>query len=221
MDEPSRSAPDPRRATLFGVLLFLFIPLVLYLFVAHPAPIALSVLAGGGLMAVHRLLARPYMLAVRPHKCVWCNRFFSGSEPGASAVDLEAGTGPALALLACPAHVEPSRRYFAFLDRFRLPLRLGIGLPLGVLLGSLVALALGSLDWTPPATQFFRLAVGLTVNVAALGPWLGASRERSRTAFPVHNFYLLGVRNILWIFRLVGLYWIFAGARYFLDRLPL
>lgn len=221
MNEPSRSALDPGRATLFGILLFLFIPLVLYLFVAHPAPVALSVLGGMGLMILHRFLARPYMLAVRPYKCVWCNRFFSEAGVGELAVELDAGAAPPLALLACPAHLEPTRRFFGFLDRFRLPLRVGIGLPLGLLLGSLAAFVLGSPDWTAPATELFRLVIGLTVNLAALGPWLGAPRERSRAAFPVHNFYLLGIRTILWIFRLVGLYWIFLGVRYLLSSMAL
>ena len=57
-----------------GVLLFLFIPLVLYLFVRHPEPIAASLAAGVGLMLGHRFLARPYMVRAMPRKCVWCNR---------------------------------------------------------------------------------------------------------------------------------------------------
>jgi hypothetical protein len=28
----------------------------------------------------------------------------------------------------------------------------------------------------------------------------------------VHNFFLLGLRPLLWIFRLVGLWWIWKGA---------
>jgi hypothetical protein len=43
--------------------------------------------------------------------------------------------------------------------------------------------------------------------------------EQQRTAaaaFPVHNFYLLGIRAILWIFRLVGAWWIFISLRYWL-----
>jgi len=217
MTERSRSSVDPGRATLLGILLFLFIPLVLYLFVAHPAPVGGSLVAGIAFMAGHRFLARPYMLATRPHKCIWCNRFFDGRRSAELAVELaQAGALPPLELLACAAHVEPTRRFFGFLDRARLPLRLGIGLPLGLLLGSLVAFAAGFGDRTESATQLFRLGIGLTVNFAALGPWLGAPRERSRAAFPVHNFYLLGSRAILWIFRLVGVVWIVAGARYWL-----
>ena len=213
----------PRRATVLGVVLFLFIPLVLYLFVAHPSPVAGSLAAGLVLMAGHRFLARPFMLATRPYKCVWCNRFFDESAGGdrspARAVELaQGGALPALELLTCPAHVEPTRRFFAFVELCRQPLRIGIGLPLGLLLGSLVALSAGLGDWTESATALFRLSVGLSVHLAALGPWLGAPREQSRAAFPVHNFYLLGIRAILWIFRLVGVWWIVAGGSYWLEE---
>jgi hypothetical protein len=33
----------------------------------------------------------------------------------------------------------------------------------------------------------------------------------------VHNFYLLGIRAILWVFRLVGLWWIVAAGRFWLE----
>ncbi|MEO7793513.1 MAG: hypothetical protein ABIV06_01970 [Thermoanaerobaculia bacterium] len=216
------STIDARRATLFGVVLFLFIPLVLFLFVGRPMPVAACVAAGLGVMAVHRLIARPYMQASRPHKCVWCNRFFVGEAGGEHAAQLavvlaQGGAAAPLELLACPAHVEPTRRFFSFVDRCRLPLRIGIGLPLGLLLGALLAFSAGIGDWTEPATALFRLVVGLSVQLAALGPWLGAPREQSRAAFPVHNFYLLGVRAILWIFRIVGIWWIVSGGRYWLE----
>jgi hypothetical protein len=62
------------------------------------------------------------------------------------------------------------------------------------------------------ATDLFRLAVGLTVNLAAWG-WLAARPARpARVPFPVHNFFLLGVGPLLWVFRLVGLWWIWKGA---------
>ncbi len=210
MTGSARSGVDPGRATVLGILLFLFIPLVLYLFVAHPAPVAGSLVAGIALMVAHRFLATPYMLATRPHKCIWCNRFFDAHRAGVRAVELEqAGDVPPFELRACAPHVDPTQRFFAFVDSARLPLRLGIGLPLGLLLGALAAYSVGFGDRTEPATQLFRLA---------LGPWLGTPRERSRAAFPVHNFYLLGIRAILWIFRLVGVVWIFVGARYWLER---
>jgi hypothetical protein len=205
---------SPARLQWTGVLLFLFIPLVLFLFVRHPEPIGLSLAAGVALMIGHRFLARPYMARALTVKCLWCNRALPAqSEP----LDLETGAGP-LTARCCPGHREPAARFFAFADTGRLPLRAGIFLPLLLLLGSLAAAALGRAVPLPTITALFQLVVGLTVNVAALGPFLpkgGTARERPAVPFPVHNFFLLGVRNLLWIFRLVGIWWIIRGLVYF------
>jgi hypothetical protein len=197
------------------VLLFLFIPLVLFLFVRHPEPLAASLAAGVALMLGHRLLARPYMERARTAKCLWCNRALPAES---EALELETTTGP-LTAYCCPGHREPAARFFAFLDAWRLPLRAGIFLPLLLLLGSLAAVALGRpLLGAPFATVLFKLIVGVTVNLAALGPFLDTPRERAKVPFPVHNFFLLGVRNLLWIFRLVGIVWIVQSLFHLYSR---
>ena len=96
----------------------------------------------------------------------------------------------------------------------------GIFVPLLALLATLAAAAAGRSVPLAGVTAFFQLAIGVTVNVAALAyrftpePPPGAALA---VPFPVHNFFLLGVRALLWIFRLVGLWWIWVGARYFLG----
>jgi hypothetical protein len=204
-----------------GILLFLFIPLVLYLFVAHPAPVAASAGAGVLLMLGHRFLARPYLERVRLRKCLWCNRWLA---PGAEAatVPLRAGGGE-LVFAACPGHEAPAERFLGWVDRLRLPLRLGIGLPLLGLLAALFVAAAGREAPVGLATDLFRFVVGLTVNVAALGPFAGPARGPGvpphRAAFPPHNFSLLGVRAILWIFRIVGVYWLWTASGSLVERL--
>jgi hypothetical protein len=256
-----------------GVLLFLFIPLVLYLFVRHPEPIAASLAAGVALMLGHRLLARPYMGWALPRKCVWCNRPLSPAfDLSTPAVDPSAGTfdllvgGRHTPVRCCAAHRAPARRFFRFLGLARLPLRLGIFLPLLLLLGALAAAAIGSRGgpagdaegagppggrFLPMATALFQLFVGLTVSAAAWGYLLlrragpgesteipsgsevasavtagadGISGSAGAAAplpvpFPAHNFFLLGVRLLLWIFRLVGAWWIWRGASFLLRSL--
>jgi hypothetical protein len=209
----SKSSPAPAVSNPFtlyalGVLLFLFIPLVLFLFVRHPAPVGMSLGAGVGLIVVHRFLARPYMERVVAVKCLWCNRV-----PPREPVDLElrAGGGRTVAARCCAAHRAPAAKFFSFLHLWRWPLRLGIFLPLLFLLAALGASAAGQPAPVPFATDWFRLVVGVTVNVAALGYLAAREHAPLEVPFPVHNFFLLGVRNLLWIFRVVGLWWIWQG----------
>ena len=89
-------------------------------------------------------------------------------------------------------------------------------LPLLALLAALAAAAFGNDRMLPLATAIFQLVVGLTVNVGAWGAWgYFGQTERAPLAvpFPAHNFFLLGVRTLLWIFRGVGIWWIWVGAR--------
>lgn len=193
---------------LLGVGLFLFIPLVLFLFVRHPEPVGVSLGAGVVLMAGHRFLARPYMEAVRERKCLWCN---GRPTPQGERLALRAGAGE-IGAVVCPRHHEPAARFAAFLERARLPLRAGIFVPLLLLLLALAAAALGERRWLDPAVDLFQLLVGITVNVAAFGYFTARPSAPARLPFPAHNFFLLGIRNLLWVFRLVGLWWIVRGG---------
>jgi hypothetical protein len=203
-----------------GVLLFLFIPLVLYLFVRHPEPVAASLGAGIVLMAGHRFLARPYMARAIPHKCLWCNRVLAPAlDSSTRTLDL-ALDGRLIAARCCAAHRAPAARFFRFLALARLPLRLGIFGPLLLLLAALTAAAAGHPRALPTATAIFQLLVGLTVSAAAWGCLLTrapAGPEPLPVPFPAHNFFLLGVRSLLWIFRLVGAWWIVRGVGFFLS----
>lgn len=203
----------PLKVQATGILLFLFIPVVLFLFVRHPAPIAASLIAGVVLMAGHRLVARPYMERVLPVKCAWCNRV----PPSDGGETLELRSGERLIQArCCPGHRPRAEKFFAFLESWRWVLRAGIFLPLVLLLATLAAAAFGLEPPVEDVTAFFKLAVGLTVNLAALGYLFVRGRSPAAIPFPVHNFFLLGVRNLLWVFRLVGIWWIWQGLRWFL-----
>ena len=126
------TSPSPNRFALYatGVLLFLFIPGVLFLFVRHPEPVGVSLAAGVALIVVHRFLARPYMERVLPVKCLWCNRV-----PPADPETLALQTGERLlAARCCAAHRHPAAKFFSFLQSWRWPLRVGIFVPLLFLL---------------------------------------------------------------------------------------
>jgi hypothetical protein len=207
--------PSPLRLQILGVLLFLFIPIVLFLYVRHPEPVGLSLAAGVILMIGHRRLARPYMRRALPWKCIWCNRVLP--EGDGATLELRAGV-EVLPARCCTGHHRPAARTFTFLHAWRWPLRLGIFVPLLALLVALASAAFGrEIVPLPSVTAFFQLVIGLTVNLAAFGS-LFVREERSTVAvpFPVHNFFLLGVRALLWIFRLVGIWWIWKGLSFFL-----
>ena len=211
MTEPPTSSA---RLQWTGLLLFLFIPVVLFLFVRHPEPVGVSLVAGVVLMLGHRFLALPYMRKAIAAKCLWCNRALPQET---ETLELATASGP-LSARCCPGHREPAARFFVWAEALKLPLRAGIFLPLPLLLGGLATAAFGRTVPLPALTALFQLVIGVTVNLAALGPWLGKDRERPAVPFPVHNFFLLGVRNLLWIFRLVGIWWIVRGIAYFLGR---
>jgi hypothetical protein len=208
--------PSPLRLQILGILLFLFIPVVLFLFVRHPGPAGLSLGIGVILMVGHRRLARPYMRRALPWKCVWCNRVLPEGE--GEILELRAGA-ETLPARCCTGHREPAARYFTFLHAWRWPLRLGIFVPLLALLVTLAAAAFGreiaSLPVLPAVTALFQLVIGVTVNLAAFGYLLIRERAPIEVPFPVHNFFLLGVRTLLWVFRLVGIWWIWKGLSYF------
>lgn len=216
--KPSPADPAPHRALIHatGVLLFLFIPVVLFLYVQHPEPVGVSLAAGIALMVGHRFLARPFMERVLPVRCLWCGRVLppaAEAEPqgGVTALGLRKGER-VLAARCCTRHKEPAAKLFSFLHAWRWPLRLGIFVPLLFLLAALAAHAAGQPAPVPLATAWFKLVVGVTVNLAAFG-YLAARPdvEPIPVPFPVHNFFLLGVRALLWIFRLVGIWWIWQG----------
>lgn len=211
-----RLTGSPKALRTRGVLLFAFIPAVLYLFTVHPEPLALSLLLGVALMLGHRFLARPYMERARPWKCLWCNRRLpaaadASSRDSTETVRLLPRFGP-LEARCCVGHGEPTRRFFSCLERWRFPLAVGIFGPLSLLLGTLAAAAAG---WpgapVETVTAVFQVTIGVTVNAAAFGYLAVAPRASARVPFPVHNFFLLGVGPLLWIFRLVGIWWVVRG----------
>src|SRR5262245_46014887 len=116
--EPRPSTAAPNRFLILGtgIALFLFIPLVLFLFVRHPAPLGVSVGAGVVLMVGHRLLARPYMVRVAPVKCVWCNRILPAAPEGkrageVSSLELRSG-GQVVQARCCAVHRRPATKFF-------------------------------------------------------------------------------------------------------------
>ncbi len=225
------------RLTIQGALLFLFIPLVLFLYLRQPLGPAVSILIGIAIMFCHRFVAAPWMARHSTERCLWCGRTVRRPEQDSTRVSHEMAQGPAAVshqvaqgvssvfhvlasgqdylMAACaPRHRDYATRFLTFISRWRALIALGIFVPLLVLLiGSLAAAA--SRPFIPSGwnTWQFRTIVAFTVVVTSLA-YRTARRpvEPLRSPFPLHNLYLLGIRNTLWVFRLVGAWWLVAGV---------
>lgn len=200
------------RLTFQGILLFLFVPLVLYLFLGQPLGPGWSVAIGLAIMFGHRVIAAPWAMKFADARCLWCGRV------GVSIpVGVRSG-GAAWPLGACSAgHAAAARDFLGAAFRFRRQVAAGIFLPLGWLIGASIAAASGHPVLPHPASALlFRVVVAATVVAASLAPLLARRAAGDggtlRCPFPVHNLLLLGIGNTLWVFRVVGAWWLIDGA---------
>ncbi len=197
------------RLMIHGALLFLFIPLVLFLYLRQPLGPAPSILVGLAIMFGHRFVAAPWMARHATERCLWCGR--AGRMDHLFEV---VASGQVRSVAACSQrHRNDAARFLTFVARWRAPIALGIFGPLLVLLVGSLAVAAGRPFLAPAWNVWqFRTLVAITVVLTSLayrvvvGP-----ADPLRSAFPLHNLFLLGIRNTLWIFRLVGAWWLIAG----------
>jgi len=212
---------------LQGLLLFLFIPLVLLLFLRQPLGPGWSVALGLAIMVVHRLVAASWAAKFADVRCLWCGRV------GVGRTVPVISSGRQWQMNACSnAHAALVARLLGFVFRFRIPVALGVFVPLAwLIVASLSAAAGHPLSSHDTNALVFRVVVALTVVITSLAPFMGqTSSDRSpastldppldhplRCPFPIHNLSLLGIGNTLWIFRIVGAWWLIDA----LTRLPL
>ena len=202
---------------LVGILLFLFIPLVLFLFLRFPFGVIPSFVIAIVIMFGHRLLAIPFMNHYSHQRCFWCGRTArTRNTIGISARQIqkielcrEECTGNAL-------------RFFDFCSARKILIRIGIFIPLiwYVITTPLIQLQIlqGSIPWNRFAFQFF-----IAITVVSLSFLYRSGREVKSPAFafPIHNLFLLGARNTLQVFRYVGLWWIAISLLFVLRNFRL
>ena len=198
------------RLTFQGALLFLFIPLVLFLHLRQPLGPALSIAIGLVMMFGHRFIAAPWMARHAVERCLWCGCTGNFANP----LRIVSGNRERVVGACCSGHRDASARFLSFVSRFRVPIAAGIFVPLAVLLTGSLAAAAGhpfiAYEWN---TWQFKTIVAPTVVTTSLA--YRAIRHPITpltSAFPLHNLFLLGIRNTLWVFRLVGAWWIVSGV---------
>lgn len=203
---------------ILGLLIFLPVPLVLALFLAVPFGAPASLAAGIVIMLTHRLYARPWALARAGTRCLWCGA------PAGDGPTIEIEEPPGRTEWRCcgASHEGRLRGFLGFAERHRALLLAGI---LGGLAAFLVVAVLAALHFAGPvvhadAAAGFRIVIALSVlPLGFLGPRSrGARRDVPRAPFPVHIQALIGSAGVMWLFRLVGLWWLGAGVAHFVTR---
>jgi hypothetical protein len=163
------------------------------------------------MMLGHRFIAAPWMARHADERCLWCGRGAAEPDPTIEV----AASGGVHHLRACGvAHRDRIGRFFTFVFRYRIPIALGIFVPLFVLLAGTLMVAVGRPVIALEMNRFqFRLIVAITVLATSLAYLGGRNADASLSCpFPLHNLFLLGVRNTLWVFRVVGVWWLILSA---------
>ncbi len=198
---------------LVGILLFVPVPVVLVLFTRAPLGLAFSFALGIVLMGTHRLYARPWAVRRAARRCLWC----AGPVGAPHALDVAEPGGAAAGWCACgPPHADRALRLLAWAQRTRALLVAGILGGLVVLLAGTALAARGLVGPVQPrdAADAFRLLVALAVlPLGWIGPSSAPPRGRVTVPFPVHIQALVGSLVVVWLFRLVGLFWLVDAGR--------
>jgi hypothetical protein len=190
-----------------GVLLFLFIPLVLFLFIRYPFGIIPSFAAAIGIMILHRFVAIPFMNRFRKSRCLWCGR------TARPRMGQSVECGKPIEFEFCQERcIGRAKRFFDFCSRYAMLLRAGIFLPLGWYVVTMILDAFNIYrfprDWNQFMFQFF---IACTVVSISFLYRTGKETDTPAFPFPIHNLFLLGIQNTLQVFRYVGIWWIVAS----------
>jgi hypothetical protein len=195
------------------MLLFLPVPLVLWLFTWQPLGSWASLGIGIVVVLTHRLYARPFALSRAGRRCLWCG----GPAGEGLTIDVDEPVGRT-SWRACGApHARVLTRTLGWAAGHSRFLRLGILGTLALFLGLSVAAALGRPAGlaAADATAVLHLGVALTVlPFGWLAPLRGSTGASGGLPFPVHIQALLGTAWVVWLFRVVGLWWLGAALLY-------
>ena len=192
---------------LSGILLFVFIPLVLFLFLRYPFGIIPSFGAAIAIMISHRFVAIPFMNRFRKFRCLWCGRT---SRPRV-AQSVECGK-PIEFEFCQELCINRAKRFFDFCSHYAMILRIGIFIPLAWYVLTMILDAIKVFHFPREWNQFiFQFFIACTVVSISFLWRIGKETDSPNFPFPIHNLFLLGIQNTLHVFRLVGIWWIIAS----------
>lgn len=196
---------------LTGILLFVFIPLVLFLFLKHPYGVLISFGIAIVIMIAHRFVAIPFMNRHKNVRCLWCGK--------TSQMRVKQTVG-SIEFEFCQQNcITKAKRFFDFCSRYAPLLRAGIFIPLGWYVITMTLAALNLIhfpeDWNHFIFQFF---IAITVVSISFLYRIGKETDTPTFPFPIHNLFLLGIQNTLIVFRLVGIWWIVVSLIFLFRR---
>lgn len=201
-----------------GVLLFLPVPIVLWLFTAAPLGVPGSLALGIAIMLTHRFYARPFALRRATALCLWCG----GAARTGPQLEVRDPLGTAAWRACGDLHAERIARLLGWAETHARPLKVGI---LGTLLLFLPLSLLASRGHLGGVTHLdavslFRLGIAISVLTLALrfGSAAPAALDRLRSPFPLHLQAPIGSAAVLWLFRLVGFAWLVLAVLHALRR---
>lgn len=200
---------------LQGFVLFLFIPLVLWLLLAQPFHALGAVLAGVALMVLHRFVAIPHMVKNLDYRCLW-----SGQEvaPGCRYRVVSSGVERSFNFYVDGMR-DSAAKFLTYAQKFAIPLRVAI---LGTLAYYVVAELLrlagvGAMPSHETNSMVFRGIIGLTTLTTFIAyrfvEGIPHMKGPVKFPFPIHNLFLLGIFWTLLIFGAVGAWWVVDVAR--------
>ena len=195
------------RTRLAGVGLFAFIPLVLALYLRMPLGAGPSIVLGIAIMLGHRRLARPFMDRHLDARCFWCGRDLLDA---GTAAPFRSGRETIAARGCSAAHAANVVAFARAVATVKLALLALIAVPVVVYLANALV-SLGGVTWIPleAARLAFKIPIALAVVTVSLVWPVGRRLAREPAIdLPAHNLSLLGVSWTLWIFRIVGVYWL-------------
>lgn len=198
---------------LQGLALFLFIPAVLYLFLAQPGG-WVGLVVGVVLMLGHRLVAVPFVLRNIERRCVW-----SGAEIAPGCVYKVEASGRTWDFHHYnEARRDKAARFFTFAQKLYWPLRIAILAPLAFFLVMELLRHFG-MEVTDATTNnlVFRGVIGATTLTTFIAHRFVAPiphmKGPVKFPLPVHNLALLGIFWTLLVFAGVGAWWVIDVLR--------
>jgi len=202
---------------LSGLFLFLFIPAVLALYLAMPLGPAASLALGVSIMVGHGFLARPYLRRHLDRRCFWC----SGPAKADAREASFRSRGSVVRARACsPLCAERILSFARVVSAWRPILLALVVAPVALYLvnGATVVVWGRGVSFEAARWGFKVPIAAAVVGLSFAWPSGRAMRRDPAIDFPPHNLFLLGIGNTLWVFRIVGLWWLLSALWAALPR---